>query len=63
MAVWDTLLHAVLVTGSVVLCGNLPNCAVDFFQDVTEGYTAVGGSADVGAQEEALLKNAVRFSP
>ena len=63
MAVWGTLLHALLVTGLVVLCGDLPNCAVDFFQDVVEGYTAVGSSADVGAQEEAALNNSVRFSP
>ena len=56
-------MHALLMTGAVVLCYKLSDCTVDFLEDVEEGYTAVCGSADVGAQEEAAFDNSVRFLP
>ena len=63
MKVRGALLHALLMTGAVVICYELSDCTVDFLEDVEEGYTTMCGSADVGAKDKAAFDDSVRFSP
>ena len=63
MTVFGAFLDALLMPCPIVLRYEVPNRAVDFFEDVEEGYAAVCSSADVGAQDKAAFDGSVRFLP
>ena len=62
MTVFGAFLDALLMPCPIVLRYKVPNRAVDFFEDVEEGYAAVCRSADVSAQDKVAFYGAVRFS-
>ena len=62
MQVFCAFFDSLLMPFPIVLRNEVPDRAVDFFEDVAEGYAAVCRSADVSAQNEVAFYGAVRFS-